>query len=78
MSFYEPIDFSKYGINFDCNPDITKLPNSISSEIIPVKNQDGKIIFTKPDGSNIRIKLNTNGVKCLCLFCMNVLIRFAC
>jgi len=62
MSFVESIDFSNYGIQFDCSPDTVKLPESIKRNILPVvlwKNREGSnfVKFTKKDGSEINMKL---------------------
>ena len=57
MSFTEPIDFSKYGINFDYNPDTKKLPESIKNNILPAVFTNNTVKFTKGDGSEISMNL---------------------
>ena len=63
MSFVESIDFSKYGIQFDCTPDTIKLPESIKQSILPVvRGSSGSsgsnfVKFTKKDGSEINMNL---------------------
>jgi len=58
MSFVKSIDFSKYGIQFDCSPDIDKLPESIKQNILPVVRNDKSVKFTKKDGSEINMNLS--------------------
>jgi serine/threonine protein kinase len=57
MSFLESIDFSKYGIQFDCSPDTKKLPESIRQNILPVVRDRNIVKFTKKDGSEIKMNL---------------------
>jgi len=54
MSFIESIDFSKYGINFECSPDTVSVPKSIRENIIPaIVLKDNSVKFTKQDGTDI-------------------------
>lgn len=58
MSFVESIDFSKYGIQFDCTPDTNRLPEAIKENILPVIRNNNTVTFTKKDGSEIKMNLS--------------------
>ena len=58
MAFDEPIDFTKYGININVTSDLTKLPSNIASKLIPESGREKNLLFTKNDGTTIRITLN--------------------
>lgn len=57
MSFNTPVDFSKYGLNWDITPVMTIMPRKFLESISTVKKTGNDITFTKPNGEQVHIEL---------------------